>query len=287
MKASQAVKSGHQHGKQSGTGEMSHIYALQVGQSGSARLDLQHSLIKNDSELHVLEAGLKAGMHILELGCGSGAMTTWFAQLVGEQGYVTAIDISAEQIECAKQAAREQQIDNIDFICSDIQALEQDVGTIDIIYCRCVLMHLRDPLAILKRVMPLLKAGGAIVCQEPKLSSGFSVPEDSVFTQMNRALLKISENRKVDYDLGPKLRNLIHEAGYKDVKLHFSQRAITIEQMQALLLPVLVELESSFIELGAATQAELAAWIAHIEQYAVTDDAYYVLPQQAHVTAYT
>ncbi|AKB34259.1 2-heptaprenyl-1,4-naphthoquinone methyltransferase [Methanosarcina siciliae HI350] len=38
-------------------------------------------------------SGIKEGMHVLEVGCGSGAFTTFVARTVGIKGEVYALDI--------------------------------------------------------------------------------------------------------------------------------------------------------------------------------------------------
>jgi protein-L-isoaspartate O-methyltransferase len=43
-------------------------------------------------------SGIKKGMHVLDLGCGSGAFTTFIARAVGEKGRVYALDIQADML---------------------------------------------------------------------------------------------------------------------------------------------------------------------------------------------
>ena len=62
------------------------------------------------------EAGVgKAGnCRVLELGCGLGEVTRLLADLVGESGYVVALDRSADVLEKARTASASQE--NIRFV---------------------------------------------------------------------------------------------------------------------------------------------------------------------------
>ena len=40
---------------------------------------------------------------VLAVGCGTGNMTKWIAKQVGDNGNVTAVDISHEQVKIAEQ----------------------------------------------------------------------------------------------------------------------------------------------------------------------------------------
>jgi protein-L-isoaspartate O-methyltransferase len=44
-------------------------------------------------------SGIKKGMQVLDLGCGSGAFTPFVAREVGEKGKVYALDIQADMLE--------------------------------------------------------------------------------------------------------------------------------------------------------------------------------------------
>jgi ubiquinone/menaquinone biosynthesis C-methylase UbiE len=43
-------------------------------------------------------SGVKEGMKVLEVGCGSGAFTTFVARAVGREGQVFALDIQPEML---------------------------------------------------------------------------------------------------------------------------------------------------------------------------------------------
>ncbi len=64
-------------------------------------------------------SGIKKGMQVLDLGCGSGAFTTFLARAVGQKGKVYALDIQAgmlKQLENKLSKPENKDIKNIKLI---------------------------------------------------------------------------------------------------------------------------------------------------------------------------
>lgn len=68
------------------------IYALNTGESGARRLDMQSEFIHKESTKHLERAGLTTGYIVIDVGCGTGFMTRHMASIVGPKGHVYAID---------------------------------------------------------------------------------------------------------------------------------------------------------------------------------------------------
>src|SRR5690348_4480761 len=92
---------------------------------GDSRLELQR-LIKQASfygdlsEQAFRMAGITTGMHLLDVGCGSGDVSFLLATLVGPTGKVIGIDKSAAAIELARQRSQQAGITNVSFEVGDI-----------------------------------------------------------------------------------------------------------------------------------------------------------------------
>ena len=56
-------------------------------------------LVRPSIDRRVAAFGIRAGMMVVDYGCGPGRYTTRFARLVGEQGQVYAVDIHELAIE--------------------------------------------------------------------------------------------------------------------------------------------------------------------------------------------
>src|SRR6516164_7166412 len=70
---------------------------------------------RNEESLALLLAhlGLAGGESVLEIGCGTGAVTIPLAAAVGASGRVVAVDISEPMLGVARQRAAERGLDNV------------------------------------------------------------------------------------------------------------------------------------------------------------------------------
>lgn len=80
-------------------------YILGHSQAELRRLMLQASIIQPITRRLLLEAGLKPGMRVLDIGCGTGDVSLLAADLVGPRGAVVGIDRSAEAVAAARDRA--------------------------------------------------------------------------------------------------------------------------------------------------------------------------------------
>lgn len=111
------------------------------------------------------------GAHILDLGSGSGQDAYLLAQLVGEQGSVTGVDATREQL-----AVAERHLDwhrqrfgyaasNVSFVAGDIEKLDTlglPKGHFDVIVSNCVINLVADKAAVFRAAHRLLKPGGEL-----------------------------------------------------------------------------------------------------------------------------
>jgi SAM-dependent methyltransferase len=82
------------------------------------RLILQDRMILRPITERLLhQAGLKEGMRVLDLGCGTGGVSLLAAEMVGTSGAVVGIDQSSDAIAMAKECARESGFQQAFFLC--------------------------------------------------------------------------------------------------------------------------------------------------------------------------
>jgi SAM-dependent methyltransferase len=98
--------------------------------------------------------GLRAGMDVLEVGCGTGQITGWLAGLV-KPGKVVAADFSPAML----AQARERGVD-ADFVLLDICREQPVQRQSDVVLCFHSFPHFRDPGAALRQLARHLKPGG-------------------------------------------------------------------------------------------------------------------------------
>src|SRR3954451_2901635 len=134
------------------------------------RLSLQASILNPLSDQLLRRAGLSAGLHVLDIGCGIGELSMVAARLVGRRGRVTGIDIDEGALTLAAQRAQEQGLDHISFVRSDIAAYATD-ASYDAVIGRHILIHTPDPCVVVGLAHSLLNAGGVAVFQEYDFST--------------------------------------------------------------------------------------------------------------------
>ncbi len=114
-------------------------------------------------------SGIKQGMKVLDLGCGSGAFTVDTARVVGENGKVYALDVEPKmlkQLEKKLAKPENQDIKNIETINKSAYELPFDDNFLDVVYMVTVLQEIPDKQRALKEVIRVLKPGGIFAVTE-------------------------------------------------------------------------------------------------------------------------
>jgi len=114
-------------------------------------------------------SGIKAGMKILDLGCGSGAYTTFVARDVGGKGRVYALDIEPKmlkQLEKKLVSPENQDIKNVEITNKNAYEIPFNDDSLDLVYMVTVLQEIPDRQRALKEVKRVLKPDGILAVTE-------------------------------------------------------------------------------------------------------------------------
>src|SRR5262245_3022701 len=141
-------------------------YVLGYTDREQDRLIQQARALAPATEHFLRNAGIVAGMRVLDVGCGMGDVTMLLAQLVGDQGRVISIDINQASLATAHRRASAMGLGNTTFHRADILSFS-DAKPFDAIVGRLVLEFLPDPVATIGSLARLLGAGGIMAFQEP------------------------------------------------------------------------------------------------------------------------
>jgi len=188
------------------------------GQSDHDRLRVISEIHDGATRQLLLQAGLKAGSTFVEFGCGMGYVTRWAA----EQGAVaTGLDVNEEQIQAASDLL-EPGMTNASFRAANIYDPGIEPASIDVAYCRWLLVHLNRPVTAMREVLNALKPGGVLVCEEAGVSAVYAEPRSSAYDAVRELALEAGRSRGVDYDGGRSVHlwalaagfELVHAAAY-------------------------------------------------------------------------
>ncbi|SMB81822.1 Methylase involved in ubiquinone/menaquinone biosynthesis [Deinococcus hopiensis KR-140] len=105
-----------------------------------------------------LAASLRVGQRVMDVGCGTGAMTAGMAELVAP-GEVTGLDANAALLSEAHHT--HGHVQNLSFCTGDVYAL-QDEEAFDVVVMARVLQWLAHPRPALERMVKALKPGGRL-----------------------------------------------------------------------------------------------------------------------------
>ncbi len=86
------------------------------------------------------DAGIGAGMSVLDIGCGPGAVSFMLSRRVGPSGRVFAVDSNPQMLEAAQANARRAGVSNVTFIEGGFDVAFPERGTLDALVGRRVLM---------------------------------------------------------------------------------------------------------------------------------------------------
>lgn len=111
----------------------------------------------------------KPGLKLLDVGCGSGAQSSFFVS----NGFdVTAIDVEQESINATLKTTKELNF-TIQAKKMDAEALKFKEETFDVVYINCMLMHANAD-KVISEAWRVLKPGGTLMIKEVKKEWLFS-----------------------------------------------------------------------------------------------------------------
>ena len=116
----------------------------------------------------VKAAGLRAGDSILEIGFRQVALMQTFAEIVGDQGQVTGVDIDLEHVAEAQAAIRENAWSNIQAMEGSILELPFRDGTFDAVLSVGILHEVRDLDRAFREVSRVIRPDGRVVIADFK-----------------------------------------------------------------------------------------------------------------------
>ncbi len=134
-------------------------------------LGLRNDIYRRPLATALGRLGLEAGWRCVDVGAGAGDVSVALAQLVGREGRVYAVDSdprARDEAAAAAAATGGAQVIAITQAGEDLTLPE----SVDLAYCRFLLMHVLEPRAVLERMVASLKIGGYLLAQEPITSAG-------------------------------------------------------------------------------------------------------------------
>ncbi len=230
---------------------------------------------------------LRAGMRLLDCGCGPGSITVDLAQAVAP-GEAIGIDPREDALAHGRALARERRIANVTFQAASVYQLPYPDGSFDAAFACAVLQHLAAPLAALKEMRRVLKPGGVIGIVDGSSTITFRYPTNPLLEKWDRlrALERAYNTGRPSDAL--QLRALLREAGFARTQASGTMTteagppAGSLEETRRVAQNHLIRLRGVLGELAIAqgwtTKQELEQLAEALIAWGEAPDAFYARP---------
>ncbi|MFQ5994786.1 MAG: class I SAM-dependent methyltransferase [Acidiferrobacterales bacterium] len=155
-------------------------YSLGTNDEEQKRLHRQRELYGDTVNLHFPETAT-----VCEIGSGAGA-NLWIAQQTRRGRYI-GIDAEAKQNKAAARHANALGLTNVELHTAPGHRTGLDSASVDIAFCRCVLIHQPDPAPLVDEMYRITRPGGRIIIIEPHDASYYCGPHKPYLMKCFRA----------------------------------------------------------------------------------------------------
>ena len=175
----------------------------------------------------VLAGLLRPGASVLDIGCGTGAITAGIAKRVGPSGWVVGIDRDAALLEIARA---KRQRHNLRFEKGDILNLRYK-RRFDVVTASRVLQWVDDPRRAIREICRATKPMGRVVVLDYDHSRNRWVPDPPrEFGEFYRAFLHWRSDSGWSNSMGSQLRGLFAESGLVEIRVSDETEIVSGEQ---------------------------------------------------------
>jgi len=188
-------------------------YAFGRDRAEYERLIEQAEIFRPLTERMLRSAGIGAGMHVLDVGCGAGDVSFLVSALVGADGSVTGVDLDGDAIGVAEQRRAAQGITNISFRHADARSL--DPGPLfDAAVGRFALMFIHDPTEALRLFAQRVRPGGILAfCEQVASVTATPAGRQPVLAALLALFTSAFERSGARPDIGAELYSRMRDAG--------------------------------------------------------------------------
>ncbi|MCK5387048.1 MAG: methyltransferase domain-containing protein [Gammaproteobacteria bacterium] len=145
---------------------------------------------------YVPQLMLPPSAQVLEIGCGTGAITRFLAHRDDFSGKAFGVDQSPAFIEAARQFAQEEKVsDRVDFRVGDAHKLDFPPATFDAVFAHTLISHVTDPSEVIREMARVVRPGGTVAIFDGDYASlTYAFPDHEFGHEMDVALANATFN---------------------------------------------------------------------------------------------
>ncbi len=168
-----------------------------------------------ESDHRRLAEVLHPGMTVLDVGCGSGAITAGAAEAVGPAGRVVGVDLNEELVGVARER---HSAPNLEFQVGSVHDLPAR-GAFDVVTCARLLLWLADPRSALAAMAGAVRPGGLVLVLDYNLAQIVWEPQaPAPALGFMAAFLRWRAEAGLDNSMASRLPSLLEAVGLADVR---------------------------------------------------------------------
>lgn len=199
-------------------------------ESEEEALRLEMKTVDKLTEKQAKWAGLKPGMRVADIGCGTGKTTAHLHHLVQPSGNACGIDASQERIDYANITYGHA---GPQFFCKDVFSPLDDLGTFDFIWVRFFLeYHRSKSFDIVKNLTRILKPGGILCLIDLDYNCMNHYGQSERLKRALKGIVDLLE-KKADFDpyIGIKLYSYLYDLDYEEINVHLSSHHLIFGEL--------------------------------------------------------
>jgi ubiquinone/menaquinone biosynthesis C-methylase UbiE len=188
-------------------------YVLGYDEAEYARLAQQAAALEPATREALTAVGVKTGWRCLDVACGTGAVTRVLGEMVGGTGAVHAVDLDTRHAQATIAKLREAGPDIYTSEDFDVTGAAAPKGApYDLVYTRLLICHMRDPVAVLKRLWSFVAPGGVLLVQDFDMGVLHVAPPIAAVEEAFVVLQEVFRSDGKDYRAGASMPHYFMQA---------------------------------------------------------------------------
>jgi SAM-dependent methyltransferase len=233
---------------------------------------LNRRTLQNDHRF--LAKLLRPGLAVLDVGCGTGAITAGIAEAVGPEGLVIGVDRDEANLDVAR--SEHPAAPNLWFELADATSMTfQD--RFDIVTAARTLQWISEPALAISRMKAALRPSGMLVVLDYNLAANEWEPDPPVeFRDFYAAFLAWRKANLWDNRMADRLPELFQSAGLVEIESHVQDEIVErgtphFDQHANLWFWVIENLGERIVEVGFLDRSQLQAAAERYEPWTQTE----------------
>ena len=161
---------------------------------------------------------------IADFGCGTGVLMADIARYF-PTCRITGLELSADQMRQAEM--RLGDVGTATLKQCDVTESGLPDRSFDVVYCRYLLEHLIDPVAVAREMMRIARTGGIVAAQENDLHNVLYYPEIEGMEEIHHHFCILQQQMGGDPFVGRKLFDIFKKAGATRIELDYEPEIYT------------------------------------------------------------